>query len=93
VKALRKLAAKLGVTADFLETGSDLASAEARELRLADLELGVRLGESGDAEEQLVAILKESLAAGDRGIAARVRLSLALVADERGDHASAVEHF
>jgi transcriptional regulator with XRE-family HTH domain len=93
VKALRKLAAKLGVSADFLETGLDLASAEARELRLADLELGVRLGEVGDAEERLVAIVKESLAAGDGGIAARARLSLALVADECGDHASAVEHF
>jgi len=93
VKALRKLAAKLAVSADFLETGSDLAAAEVRELRLADLELAVRLGESGDAEAQLAAILEESLAAGDRGIAARVRLSLALVADERGDHVSAVEHF
>jgi transcriptional regulator with XRE-family HTH domain len=93
VKALRKLAVALGVTADFLETGSDLASAEARELRLADLELGIRLGESGDAETQLATILEESLAAGDRGSAAHARLSLVLVADERGDHASAVEHF
>src|SRR6266446_4938120 len=74
VKALRKLAAKLGVTAEFLETGSDLASAEVRELRLADLELAVRLGESTNAEVQLAAILEESLAAGDRGLAARVRL-------------------
>src|SRR6266404_9217076 len=32
VKALRKLATKLGVSADYLETGSNLGSAEVREL-------------------------------------------------------------
>ncbi|MGH3050277.1 MAG: helix-turn-helix domain-containing protein, partial [Gaiellaceae bacterium] len=45
VKALRRLAAKLGVTAAYLETGSHLDPAAERELRLADLELAVRLGE------------------------------------------------
>jgi transcriptional regulator with XRE-family HTH domain len=39
VKALRRLASKLGVTADYLETGSQLGAEEERELRLADLEL------------------------------------------------------
>src|SRR5712692_6035185 len=43
VKALRRLASKLGVTADFLETGSQLGPEEDRELRLADLELAMRL--------------------------------------------------
>ena len=47
VKALRRLAAKLGVSADYLETGSDLDPAAARELRLSDLELAIRLGEIG----------------------------------------------
>src|SRR5579862_8825170 len=46
VKALRKLAEKLGVTADFLETGSQLDPAGARELRLSDLELAIRLGDA-----------------------------------------------
>src|ERR671931_1843508 len=36
VKALRKLAAKLGVTADYLETGADLAPAGGRGRRLAE---------------------------------------------------------
>src|ERR1051326_8352009 len=36
VKALRRLAAKLGVSPAYLETGSDLDPTEARELKLAD---------------------------------------------------------
>src|SRR5438067_11094546 len=52
VKALRKLAAKLGVSADYLETGSELDSAGARELRVTDLELAVRLGNASGAEQE-----------------------------------------
>src|SRR5260370_40292375 len=36
-KALRMLAKKLGVTPEYLETGSELGAAEARELRLAEM--------------------------------------------------------
>src|SRR6476646_9104092 len=57
VKALRRLAAKLGVTADYLETGSDLDPTDARELKLADLELAIRLGEDGDASVPLHEII------------------------------------
>src|SRR5216110_2881960 len=53
VKALRKLAAKLGVAADYLETGSELDPAAARELRLSDLELAIRLGNASGAEQEL----------------------------------------
>src|SRR4051795_10834050 len=53
VKALRRLAGKLGVTADFLETGSDLDAESARELRLTDLELAIRLGEADGAQADL----------------------------------------
>src|SRR5579862_9507973 len=53
VKALRKLAGKLGVSADFLETGSELDPAEARELRLSDVELAIRLGNEKGAEQAL----------------------------------------
>lgn len=93
VKALRKLAAKLGVTPEYLETGSDLASADQRELRLADLELSIRLETPTDVEGQLASLLGEALAAGDRPIAARVHAALALAADERGAHSLAIEHF
>src|SRR5436189_2009882 len=51
VKALRMLAKKLGVTPGYLETGSDLADSEARELRLADVELRLRLDRDVDTGE------------------------------------------
>src|SRR4051794_41235784 len=43
VKALRKLAAKLGVSAEDLETGAAIGGAELRELQLAEAELQLRL--------------------------------------------------
>src|SRR6476646_7610477 len=49
MKALRMLAKKLGVTPEYLETGSELDSAELRELRLADQELRLRLDGAGAA--------------------------------------------
>src|SRR5713226_3279338 len=57
VKALRKLARKLGVSAEYLETGSQIGAGEARELRLADLELRLRLD-----REAPIAELQEVLA-------------------------------
>ncbi len=85
VKALRRLAAKLGVTADYLETGSQLGPEEQRELRLADLELGQRLGDPGEGEPKLVALLEEALAAGDANSSIRARVALAAAAMERAD--------
>src|SRR5207249_8775245 len=41
VKALRRLAVKLNISADYLERGSDLDPEGERELRLADLELAI----------------------------------------------------
>src|SRR3954470_12442391 len=66
VKALRRLAAKLGVSADYLETGSDLDVDAERELRLTDLELAVRLGEVDGAEQGLIEVAEDALLAGDR---------------------------
>src|SRR5438876_3791714 len=43
VKALRKLAQKLGVSVEYLETGRDIRDVDDRELRLADAELELRL--------------------------------------------------
>jgi transcriptional regulator with XRE-family HTH domain len=91
VKALRRLAAKLNVSADYLETGSDLDPAAVRELRLSDLELAVRLGEHAGAEEALGAALDEAVGAGDGAASLRARVALAQLALERGDDARAVE--
>src|SRR6266700_4645778 len=45
VKALRMLAAKLGVSVEYLETGQDLRDSEQLELRLLDAELELRLAD------------------------------------------------
>ena len=94
VKALRRLAAKLGVSADYLETGSDLDEAAARELRLSTLELSVRLGETEGVESALHEALDEAVGAGDESAALRARVSLASLALERaafGDAATLLE--
>ena len=91
VKALRRLAAKLGVSADYLETGSDLDPDGERELGLSDLELAVRLGDGGDAEAGLNEVLAESEAAGDRHCAGRARVALAEIASTRGAFTTAAQ--
>jgi transcriptional regulator with XRE-family HTH domain len=86
VKALRRLASKLGVSADYLETGSDLDPAAARELRLTDLELAVRLGEHEGVEPRIESALAEAIGAGDHPTALRARVALAHLALETGDY-------
>src|SRR5919205_3498084 len=61
VKALRQLARKLGVSVEYLETGRDIRDVDERELRLADAELQLRLGdETEKAERELSAVLDEA---------------------------------
>jgi tetratricopeptide (TPR) repeat protein len=92
VKALRKLAQKLGVSVDYLETGRDIRDIDDRELRLADAELELRLAENTEeAEQKLSDLLDEALLAGDLVSATRARLALGLVAAHRGNHLDAVE--
>src|SRR5690349_13165840 len=51
MKALRTLAATLGVTPHYLETGEELPEYEARALKLGEAELLLRLdADAGDAE-------------------------------------------
>jgi transcriptional regulator with XRE-family HTH domain len=90
VKALRKLAAKLEVTTEYLENGRDLDESEARELRLADAELALRLAPTPAADAELRSLLAAALAARDATHAARAHLALGLAADDRADHAAAV---
>src|SRR3954447_6527901 len=51
VKALRMLARKLGVSADYLETGSEIRASDERELRIADAELELCLTGRSPATE------------------------------------------
>jgi transcriptional regulator with XRE-family HTH domain len=91
VKALRMLAQKLGVTAEYLETGLQIDASEARELRLADLELRLRLdGEAPTAELQEV--LTEADAFADTSVAVRCRIALGFAAGAKGQHTEAIEH-
>src|SRR3954466_9415345 len=65
VKALRMLAKKLGVTADYLETGSEIRDTDERELRIADAELELRLRDDpAEAEKKLERLRDEAAAAG-----------------------------
>jgi transcriptional regulator with XRE-family HTH domain len=91
VKALRMLAQKLGVTAEYLETGSEIGAAEARELRLADVELRLRL-DNDAAVDEIEAILADAESHADVAAAVRARIALGLAAAGRGRHAEAIEH-
>ena len=91
VKALRRLAVKLNVSADYLERGSDLDPEAERELRLSDLELAIRLGEWDGIDAPLQAALDEAIAAGDRAATLRGRVALATLAQERREHTRAAE--
>ena len=91
VKALRMLASKLGVSAEYLETGSDMRPVDERELRIADAELALRLAEdAGAAEEAVRRVLEEAVAAGDAASALRARIALGLAAAQAGRNSEAV---
>lgn len=89
VKAIRMLAKKLGVTPGYLETGSDLDDADARELRLADLELRLRLDGEGSTDE-LEEILADALEHADLAGATRARIALGMSAAARNDHSETI---
>jgi tetratricopeptide (TPR) repeat protein len=92
VKALRMLARKLGVPADYLETGSEIRETDERELRIADAELELRLADQPrEAEERLQQLLDEAVAAGDSTAASRASLALGLAAAAAGRHHEAIE--
>src|SRR5438094_10573862 len=79
VKVLRMLARKLGVTADYLETGSEIRDTEERELRIADAELELRLADdTTDAERKLDSLLNDAIEAGDILAASRASIALGL---------------
>jgi len=93
MKALRVLARSLGVSAEYLETGRELADAASRELRLGEAELALRIEQDASAAEAAFAeVLAEATDAGDPRDATRARVGLGLVAAHRGDHAVAIEH-
>ena len=92
VKALRMLARKLGVSADYLETGSEIRDTEQRELRIADAELELRLADdTAEAERKLERLLNEALEAGDTFAASRASIALGLASAHAGRNHDAIE--
>jgi transcriptional regulator with XRE-family HTH domain len=92
VRAIRLLALALGVTPEYLETGLEIAHTEALELRLADAELRLRLGENPrSAAAALEELLAEASAAAQDDLAARARIAIGLAAFAAGEHAKAAE--
>ena len=92
VKALRQLARKLGVSVEYLETGSDLRDVDERELRLADAELKLRLADDPAAGRATIQeILDDAIGAGDTGSALRARIALGLTEAGAGENAAAAQ--
>lgn len=93
VKALRTLARKLGVSPEYLETGSELRDVDERELRLLDAELRLRIGDdSGAVRGAFEALVREAREAGDGASAVRAQIGLGLAAAEANDPATAARH-
>jgi len=92
VKALRMLARKLGVTADYLETGSEIRDTEERELRIADAELELRLADdTAEAETKLERLREEALQASDTFAASRASIALGLASAHAGRNHDAIQ--
>lgn len=93
VKALRTLARKLGVSPEYLETGSELRDVDARELRLADAELRLRIGgEPETARNAFAGLLHDADDAGDTASAVRAEIGLGLVAAQLNEPKTAAAH-
>ena len=91
VKALRKLARKLGVSAEYLETGSDVLPGEERELRLSQAELRLRLEQDLEEPEQdFRTVLEDAAKDGDVDALLRARLGLGEIAFRRADYVESV---
>jgi tetratricopeptide (TPR) repeat protein len=92
VKALRVLAQKLGVSADYLETGREIREIDERELRLTDAELELRLADDPAAPaKRLRTLLAEAVREGDVSAATRARVALGFASWQQGRPADAVE--
>jgi transcriptional regulator with XRE-family HTH domain len=88
LKAIRLLAERYGVSAEYIETGEKVPRAAERELRLADAELELRLGRDLDRAGE---VFEKELAHGDEPASAvRARAGLGLLASIRGNHAETI---
>ena len=96
VRAMRYLARKLGVTPHYIETGERVSEEEARELRLADAELELRMDRDLAKAERV--FLPEATPSDDPRsdrdalFAARAHAGLGLIAARRSQSRETIAH-
>jgi tetratricopeptide (TPR) repeat protein len=90
LKALRLLAERLGVTAEYLETGEPIPRANLRELRVSDAEIELRLARDLAKAE---AVFREEAAdaANEPALIARAKADLGFLVLRRGETDPAIE--
>jgi transcriptional regulator with XRE-family HTH domain len=92
IRVVRLLASRLGVTAEYLESGRELAASEQLELAISEAELALRLGEQSEAAEQrLRELLTRAQALAESALARRVTLTLGMQAARKGRFGEAIE--
>ena len=91
VKAIRKLAFRLGVSPEYLEYGVDGDPRELREARLANIELALELDDPVTlADDEIADLVEHSRQASDTALALRASLARIRLALARGDEVEAV---
>ena len=94
LQAIRRIARKLGVSLDYLETGAELSAREELDLSLADAELRFRLDPSDQAvESDLHAFIALSEREGESELVARAQATLAMALAGWGRMGEAVGNF
>jgi transcriptional regulator with XRE-family HTH domain len=92
IRVVRLLASRLGVPAEYLESGRELGAAEQLELAISEAELSLRLGEQSEAAEgRLRELLAQARALGEETLARRVTLALGLQAAHDARFGEAIE--
>jgi transcriptional regulator with XRE-family HTH domain len=93
LKAIRQLARKLHVTAEYLETGDPVAGNVGRDLRLTDAELAQRLGqEDGKLVQRFRDLLSEAHEQADQAAVLRARIGVGLALARIGEYREATMH-
>jgi len=94
LRAIRRIARKLSVSLDYLETGAELSTREELDLSLADAELRFRLDPSDQAvERDLHTLITLSEREGESELVARAQATLAMALTSWGRMGEAVENF
>jgi transcriptional regulator with XRE-family HTH domain len=89
--ALRQIARKLGVPAEYLEHGIDVTTREELELTLTDIELRVRLeADTESVERDAKALVTRAESEGEPDVVARARATLGMALASSGRLADAI---